>query len=323
MHVSQLLLAKGEEVVGIDNLNNYYEPTLKRDRLEQLNVYDNFEFVCGDICDTEILHKLFSKAKINKVIHLAAQAGVRYSLENPNIYTQSNVVGFGNILEMCRKYEIAHLVFASSSSVYGANSQVPFSVRDNVDHPISLYAATKKSNELMAHAYSHLYGLPTTGLRYFTVYGPWGRPDMAPWLFTSSILTGHPINVYNYGEMKRDFTYIDDIAEATISALHNIPEGYYKRTEDKQDQTGFVAIPHKIYNVGNGRPISLMDFIRLVEHNLGCEAVKNYMPLQAGDMITTFADIDETKVDLGFEPTRSLEFGIERWCKWYREYTDW
>lgn len=315
MHVAQILLERGDDVVGIDNLNDYYDPKLKLARLEQLKRFSNFSFVQGDIVDKQTVEDIFSKVKPNRVINLAAQAGVRYSLENPYIYIQTNLVGFGNLLEGCRNYEVEHFVYASSSSVYGANTTMPFSVSDNVDHPVSLYAATKKANELMAHTYSHLYGLPTTGLRYFTVYGPWGRPDMSPWLFTSAILEGRTIDVFNYGKMQRDFTFIDDIAKGTVRVLERIPQG-----SSTLPDSGSSHAPYKIYNIGNHQPTELMTFIQTIENALGLEAKKNFLPMQPGDVVATYADIEDLKRDIGFEPETPLTVGIEKWVEWYRVY---
>lgn len=319
MHVAQILLKRGDEVVGIDNLNDYYEPRLKYARLAQLANYPNFKFVQGDIADRQTIDDLFSKEKPNRVINLAAQAGVRYSLKNPYSYIQTNLVGFANLLEGCRHNKVEHFVYASSSSVYGANTQLPFSVHDNVDHPVSLYAASKKANELMAHTYSHLYNLPTTGLRYFTVYGPWGRPDMSPWLFTSAILEDRTIDVFNYGKMRRDFTYIDDIAEGTVRALDKIAIPNPAFTTDTPDP-GTSYAPYRVYNIGNHQPVELMIFIRTIEESLGREAKKNFLPMQPGDVVATYADIEDLRCDIGFEPKTQLTEGIARWVAWYRDY---
>lgn len=321
MHVARILLERGDEVVGIDNLNDYYVTKLKRDRLEQLNGFANFRFIPMDIVDESLMHQLFLKENFQAVIHLAAQAGVRYSLNNPSAYIQSNLVGFGNILECCRQYKIQHLVYASSSSVYGSNTHMPFSVQDNVDHPLSLYAATKKSNELMAHSYSHLFGIPTTGLRYFTVYGPWGRPDMSPWLFTSAILKGEPIKIFNHGNMQRDFTFIEDIATATVKVLEKIPEANPAYSTDAPDPASSTA-PYKIYNVGNSHPENLLLFIEILEQELGVPAIKEMMPLQAGDVLATYADISDFKREVGYTPSTSLQAGLKAWVKWYREHAD-
>jgi len=319
MHVARILLERGDEVVGLDNLNDYYDPNLKLARLEQLKPYPGFRFVRGDIADRQTVDELFAAEKFSRVVNLAAQAGVRYSLKNPQAYVQTNLVGFGNVLEACRNNGVEHLVYASSSSVYGANTRLPFSEHDNVDHPVSLYAATKKSNELMAHSYSHLFGLPVTGLRYFTVYGPWGRPDMSPWLFTSAILEGRTIDVFNHGKMRRDFTYIDDIAEGTVRVLDRIaqPDGAF---DSANPNPASSHAPYKIYNIGNNTPIELMDFIRSIEESLGQQARKNFLPMQDGDVTATYADIDELKRDVGFEPSTRLVDGLARWAEWYLAY---
>lgn len=320
MHVSQLLLARGDTVIGIDNINDYYDPKLKHARLAQLKPHANFRFVQGDIADAKILEQVFADERPQRVINLAAQAGVRYSLKNPAAYIQSNLVGFANLLECCRHYAVEHLVYASSSSVYGANTHMPFSVHDNVDHPLSLYAATKKANELMAHSYSHLYRLPTTGLRFFTVYGPWGRPDMSPWLFTSAILEGRSIDVFNHGKMQRDFTFIDDIAEGTVRVLDHTAQTNPDFSTDSPDP-GSGNAPYKVYNIGNHQPMELMHFIQTIEQALGVEAKKNFLPMQAGDVIATYADVDALKADIGFKPATPLADGIKKWADWYREYT--
>ena len=305
MHCSAKLLAQGHTVVGIDNLNDYYDPRLKQARLAQLTPHPGFRFVETDIANHEALEKLFAEVRPDRVLHLAAQAGVRYSLKNPHAYVQSNLVGFVNMLEGCRHHGVQHLVYASSSSVYGANTKVPFAVGDSVDHPVSLYAATKKSNELMAYSYSHLYGLATTGLRFFTVYGPWGRPDMSPWLFTSAILEGRTIDVFNHGKMQRDFTYIDDIVEGTLRVLDRAPSG---------------APPYQLYNIGNHQPVELMDFIGTLERVLGREAKKNFLPMQPGDVPVTYADTDDLRRDVGFAPSTPLSQGLQHWADWYRSY---
>ncbi len=319
MHVSKLLLDRGDEVVGVDNLNDYYDPRLKQARLEQLTSYANFEFYRLDIADRTAMDDLFAKEKPNRVINLAAQPGVRYSLKNPHAYIQTNLVGFGNILEGCRNNDVEHLVYASSSSVYGANTRMPFSVNDNVDHPVSLYAASKKANELMAHSYSHLYGLPVTGLRYFTVYGPWGRPDMSPWLFTSAILEGRAIDIFNHGKMQRDFTYVDDIAEGTVKVLDKMPTPDPEFNTEMPDPGSSYA-PYRIYNIGNHKPVELMDFIRTIEKALGIEAKKNFLPMQAGDVVATYADVDALQRIVGFEPKTELAVGIDKWVEWYQNY---
>ena len=319
-HVARILLERGDEVVGIDNLNDYYDPRLKLARLDGLKPYANFRFLRMDVADAASLRTLFTEERFQRVIHLAAQAGVRYSLSNPNAYIQSNLVGFGNILECCRHNQIEHLVYASSSSVYGANTKMPFSTHDEVNHPVSLYAATKKSNELMAHSYSHLFGLPTTGLRYFTVYGPWGRPDMSPWLFSSAILEGRPIDVFNHGKMQRDFTYVDDIAEGTVRVMDNIAAadpGF----DSKQPDPARSRAPYRVYNIGNHQPVELMTFIETLEQALGQPAQKNFLPMQAGDVLATYADVEDLRQDLGFAPKTTLSDGLSRWAKWFRDYT--
>lgn len=319
MHVAKQLLERGDKVVGIDNISDYYDQRLKYARLGQLEAYENFSFVQGDIADRVAVDNLFAKELPQRVINLAAQAGVRYSLINPHAYIQSNLVGFGNILEGCRHYGVEHLVYASSSSVYGANTRMPFSVSHSVDLPVSLYAASKKANELMAHSYSHLYALPTTGLRYFTVYGPWGRPDMSPWLFTSAILEGRPIDVFNHGKMQRDFTYIDDVAEGTVGVLDLIPEPNPDFDASDPDPGSSFA-PYKVYNIGNNKPVELMAFIKTIEDALGKEAVKNYLPMQDGDVVATYADIDALKEAISFDPKTSLSEGIKHWIEWYVKY---
>ena len=320
MHVAQLLLQRGDDVVGIDNLNDYYDPALKLARLEQLKPFARFKFLRMDITDLVTVEAVFATEKFNRVVHLAAQAGVRYSLKNPGAYIQANLVGFGYLLEACRHNRIEHLVYASSSSVYGANTRMPFSVNDNVDHPASLYAASKKANELMAHSYSHLYGLPTTGLRYFTVYGPWGRPDMSPWLFSSAILEGRSIDVFNHGHMQRDFTYIDDIVEGTVLVLDRIAAPNPDFSTDNPDPGSSYA-PYKVYNIGNHQPVELLAFIQNLEGALGREAKKNLLPMQAGDVVATYADVEDLKRDVCFSPTTTLKRGVERWVEWYRHYT--
>lgn len=318
-HLSQWLLARGDEVIGLDNINDYYDVFLKQDRLAQLQTKSGFEFHKLDLADSEGMAELFAKHRFDGVVNLAAQAGVRYSLKNPHAYVDSNLVGFVNVLEGCRYSGVKHLVFASSSSVYGANTKTPFSVHDNVDHPVSLYAATKKANELMAHTYSHLYGLPTTGLRFFTVYGPWGRPDMALFLFTKAILAGRPIDVFNYGKMKRDFTYIDDIVEGVVRVLDKIPEPNLDWSGNTPDP-GTSYASYKIYNIGNNQPNELMHFIEVLEDYLGMKAEKNMLPLQPGDVPITYADVDDLVKDVGFKPNTPIEVGIERFVKWYRSY---
>lgn len=319
MHVAKLLLERGDSVVGVDNLNDYYDPRLKLARLEQLKPFANFRFVQADIADRVAMEDLFTAERFNRVVNLAAQAGVRYSLKNPHAYIQTNLVGFGNILEGCRHHGVEHLVYASSSSVYGANTHMPFSVHDNVDHPVSLYAASKKANELMAHSYSHLFGLPTTGLRYFTVYGPWGRPDMSPWLFTSAILEGRAIDVFNHGKMRRDFTYIDDIAEGTVRALDKIAKPNPDFRTDAPDPSSSYA-PYRVYNIGNHTPVELMTFIKTIEEVVGQEAKKNFLPMQNGDVVATYADVEALKKEVGFEPKTPLPHGIMQFVGWYRNY---
>lgn len=319
MHVSQLLLARGDQVVGLDNLNNYYDPQLKLNRLARLTGKPGFEFVKLDVADREGMAKLFAEGGFDRVVHLAAQAGVRYSLENPHAYIESNVTGFTNILEGCRHAKIEHLVYASSSSVYGGNTLMPFSEHHSVDHPVSLYAATKKANELMAHTYSHLFGLPTTGLRFFTVYGPWGRPDMALFLFTKAILEGKPINVFNHGKMVRDFTYVDDIAEGVVRVLDRVatPDPDYDAI--KSDPARSNA-PYRVFNIGNHNPIELMAFIEAIEKAVGREAIKNFMPLQDGDVPATHADVEELAAWTGFRPAMPVPEGVARFVAWYRDY---
>ena len=320
MHVAARLLARGDEVVGIDNLNDYYDPKLKLARLATLAPQPAFRFIKLDIADADGMTALFAAEKFDRVIHLAAQAGVRYSLANPQVYIQSNLVGFANILEGCRHHQVQHLVYASSSSVYGSNTKMPFSVHDAVDHPVSLYAATKKSNELMAHSYSHLFGLPTTGLRYFTVYGPWGRPDMSPWLFSSAILENRPIKVFNHGKMQRDFTYVEDIAEGTIRVMDRIAQADPAYDSAQPDPSRSRA-PFRLYNIGNHQPVELMRFIEAIEHSLGKAAIKEFLPMQAGDVLATYADVDDLRRDVGFEPSTPLTEGIARWAEWFRGYT--
>ena len=318
-HLSLRLLKEGFHVSGIDNLNDYYDVNLKNTRLDQLMRNNHFSFEKTDLSDREKITEIFSSTPFDVVVNLAAQAGVRYSLENPHAYIDANIVGFTNILEGCRHHDVKHLVFASSSSVYGANTNMPFSVHNNVDHPVSLYAATKKSNELMAHTYSHLFGLPCTGLRFFTVYGPWGRPDMALFLFTRAILEGKPIKVFNHGKMKRDFTYIDDIIEGVVRVIRKLPEPNSAWTGDAPDP-GTSYSPYKIYNIGNNSPVGLMEFIETIEETLGKEAKKEFMDLQPGDVPATYADVDDLVRDVGFKPATPLKEGISRFIEWYREY---
>lgn len=310
-HLCQRLLERGDTVVGIDNLNNYYDVSLKQDRLKQLSVQPGFSFFLLDLANREGMEKLFAQHKFDFVAHMAAQAGVRYSLENPYAYINSNLVGFAHILEGCRHNSVQHLVFASSSSVYGANRKIPFSVDDNVDHPVSLYAATKKSNELMAHSYSHLYKIPTTGLRFFTVYGPWGRPDMAIFLFTKAILEDKPIKVFNHGQMQRDFTYVDDVVEGVVRVIEKIPQ-----PQSAQETTA----PYKIYNIGNNQPVELMKLIETIETSLGKKAIKQMLPMQPGDVPITYADVDDLMTDVDFRPNTPIEVGVEKFVSWYRSY---
>ena len=319
MHVAQLLLARGETVVGLDNLNDYYDPQLKRDRLARLAPHAGFRFELMDVADRAGMQRLFAEERFHRVVHLAAQAGVRYSLENPHAYIDSNVVGFMNVLEGCRHHQVKHLVYASSSSVYGGNTRMPFSEHDGVDHPVSLYAATKKANELMAHTYSHLYGLPTTGLRFFTVYGPWGRPDMALFLFTKAILDGQPIKVFNHGQMVRDFTYVDDIAEGVVRTLDRIATAD-PAYDPAQADPARSNVPYRLFNIGNHNPVPLMDFIGAIESALGREALKDYLPLQSGDVPATSADVEELAAWTGFRPGMPVQDGIKRFVAWYREY---
>ena len=319
MHVSQLLLNRGDEVVGLDNLNPYYTVQLKHDRLARLTGKPGFRFQELDLADRDKLTQLCATEKFDVVINLAAQAGVRYSITNPHVYIDSNIVGFVNILEACRHHGVKHLVYASSSSVYGANTTMPFSIHHNVDHPLSLYAATKKANELMAHTYSHLYHLTTTGLRFFTVYGPWGRPDMAMWLFTKAILDGKPIDVFNNGQMRRDFTFIDDIATGVVRTADNVPTGNKAWSGDRPDPATSRA-PYRVYNIGNNQPVELMHMIKTLEQTLGVEAKKNFLPMQDGDVPATYADVDDLIRDVGFRPSTPIETGIQRFVTWYREY---
>jgi UDP-glucuronate 4-epimerase len=315
--VSERLCEAGHDVVGLDNINDYYDPNLKLARLKRLDKFDNFNFVKLDLADREGIASLFSEQKFDRVIHLAAQAGVRYSIENPMAYIDSNLVGMATILEGCRHNNVEHLVYASSSSVYGMNEKMPFSTDDAVDHPVSLYAATKKSNELMAHSYSHLYDLPTTGLRFFTVYGPWGRPDMAPFLFTDAILNDREIKVFNHGKMKRDFTYIDDIVEGIIRIQDVVPP---RDNSNPNTSPASSKAPYKVFNIGNNEPIALMTFIESIEKAAGKEAKKNYMPMQAGDVPATFADIDSLKAEVGFKPDTNIEYGMQQFVGWFKDY---
>lgn len=319
MHTSERLLARGDEVIGLDNLNDYYDPRLKEDRLARLAPHANFRFVKLDVADRAGMARLFAEEGFDRVIHLAAQAGVRYSLQNPHAYVDSNLVGFMNILEGCRHGQVGHLVYASSSSVYGGNTLMPFSEHHSVDHPVSLYAATKKANELMAHTYSHLYGLPTTGLRFFTVYGPWGRPDMALFLFTRAILEGRPIDVFNHGRMRRDFTYIDDIVEGVLRTLDRVAEADPGFDADRPDP-GRSNAPYRVFNIGNHQPVELMAFIEAIEEALGRKAKKNFLPLQDGDVPATYADTTELNAWTGFAPATPVAEGVRRFVAWYRAY---
>jgi len=318
-HLCRRLLARGDAVLGLDNLNSYYDVSLKQARLAQLQPHPGFSFVQADLADRPAMEQLFSVEQFDIVIHLAAQAGVRYSLENPHAYVDSNLTGFMNILEGCRHTGVKHLVFASSSSVYGANTAIPFSIHQNVDHPISLYAATKKANELMAHSYASLFNLPVTGLRLFTVYGPWGRPDMAYFSFTRAILEGRPINIFNRGRMQRDFTYVDDIVEGIVRIAEK-PAEKNPTWSGTQPDPGTSFAPYRIYNIGNNKPVELLQFIEILEQQLGITAQKNFLPMQAGDVPATFADIDELAAATGFRPATSLEDGIARFVAWFRSY---
>ncbi|MCH9806956.1 MAG: NAD-dependent epimerase [Alphaproteobacteria bacterium] len=320
-HTARSLLENGHEVIGLDNLNDYYDVNLKQARLDHISGNPAFQFHKLDLADRTAIEALFTDQKPQRVVHLGAQAGVRYSIENPNAYVDSNLVGMVNILEGCRHNAIDHLVFASSSSVYGANTKMPFAVTDNVDHPLSLYAATKKSNELMAHTYAHLYQIPMTGLRFFTVYGPWGRPDMALFKFTKLILEGRPIDIFNNGKHARDFTYIDDIVEGVLRTAERIPQGNMGWTGDNPDPASSTA-PYRIYNIGNSQPVELMDMIAALEKALGRQAEKNYLPMQPGDVLATFANVDGLKADVAFKPDTSIEDGIARFVDWYRDFYD-
>ena len=317
--LSLRLLARGDEVLGVDNLNDYYDVALKQARLDRLTPHPNFKFAKVSIEDRPALEKAFRDCRPQRVVNLAAQAGVRYSLENPYAYVEANLVGFINILEACRHGKVEHLVYASSSSVYGANRKLPFSVQDPVDHPVSLYAATKKANELMAHTYSHLYGLPTTGLRFFTVYGPWGRPDMALFLFTRKILAGEPIDVFNHGHHTRDFTYVDDIVEGVIRTLDRVPEPD-QAYDPLQPNSATSSAPYRVYNIGNSHPVQLSHYIEVLEDCLGRKAEKNLLPLQPGDVPDTSAEVTELMDDTGYRPDTPVEEGVKRFVEWYRGY---
>jgi UDP-glucuronate 4-epimerase len=318
-HTAKILLDRGDEVVGLDNLNDYYDVRLKYARLDQLKTRPGFTFRKLDLADREGMKELFSREKFDRVIHLAAQAGVRYSIENPLAYVESNVVGTANVLEGCRHHGVEHLVYASTSSVYGANTKMPFSVHQNVDHPLSFYAATKKANELMAHTYAHLYSLPVTGLRFFTVYGPWGRPDMALFLFTRNILAGKPIDVFNYGHHRRDFTYVDDIAQGVVRACDRVATGNPEWDSNAPDPASSKA-PYRLYNIGNNEPVELLTYIRTLEECLGKKAEMNLLPLQAGDVPDTWANIDELTRDVGYTPATPVSVGIRNFVDWYLEY---
>jgi UDP-glucuronate 4-epimerase len=318
-HLSKRLLEEGADVLGIDNLSPYYDPKLKMDRLSILQQYRDFSFEALDLLTRDRLLEILHQNSFDVVVHLAAQAGVRYSLENPFVYIDTNLVGFINILEGCRAAHTPHLVYASSSSVYGANTKMPFSVHDNVDHPVSLYAATKKANELMAHCYANLYGIPCTGLRFFTVYGPWGRPDMALFKFAKAIIDGSPIDLYNQGKMQRDFTYIDDIIEGVVKVMHIIPQPN-PAWDSRQLDPGTSYAPYRIFNIGGARPIELMHFVEVLEEIIGKKAVKNMLPLQPGDVVATCADAEDLAMVIGFRPLVSLEVGIKRFIDWYRSY---
>jgi UDP-glucuronate 4-epimerase len=318
-HLSQLLLTRGARVTGIDNLNAYYDPSLKAARLAQLQATPGFAFEQLDLADRDGIARLFAQHRFDAVVNLAAQAGVRYSIENPHAYVDSNLVGFVNVLEGCRHHGVRHLVYASSSSVYGANTTLPFSVHDNVDHPLSLYAATKKANELMAHTYSSLYGLPTTGLRFFTVYGPWGRPDMALFLFTKAILEGRPIDVFNQGQMQRDFTYVGDIVEAVARLVDHVAEGDPTWSGAAPDPARSRA-PYRVFNIGNHSPVPLLHMIDVLEKALGRRAERRLLPMQPGDVPATFADVKDLEEAVGFRPATPIEVGIQRFVDWYRDY---
>jgi UDP-glucuronate 4-epimerase len=313
------LLERGDEVIGVDNVNDYYDVRLKEARLARIKDHPAYTDIRVGLHDRAAIEDVFARFEPQRVVNLAAQAGVRYSIKNPYAYVDSNLLGFVNILEGCRHHAVEHLVYASSSSVYGANTRMPFSVHDNVDHPVSLYAASKKANELMAHTYSHLYGIPTTGLRFFTVYGPWGRPDMAYFSFTRDILEGRPINIFNHGDMQRDFTYIDDIVEGVVRVLDKVPEGNSAWDGNNPD-AGTSKAPYRLYNIGNNNPVRLMHMIEVLERNLGKTATKNYLPMQAGDVQATYADVDDLMRDVGFKPSTSIEEGLAAFTGWYQTF---
>jgi UDP-glucuronate 4-epimerase len=318
-HTARLLLERGDEVVGLDNLNAYYDPALKNARLEILQRHAGFRFLKIDVADREAMENVFSAEKFERVVHLAAQAGVRYSIVNPHVYVQSNITGFLHVLEGCRRHAVSHLVYASTSSVYGANTQMPFTETQGADHPLTLYAATKKSNELMAHSYSSLYGLPTTGLRFFTVYGPWGRPDMALFLFTKNILAGQPIDVYNGGHHQRDFTYVHDIVEGVVAAVDHVAAPDLK-WDSKHPNPSTSSAPYRLYNIGNQRPVALLRYIEVLEQALGRNARKNLLPMQPGDLPDTWADVEALARDVGYRPATDLETGVKRFVEWYLDY---
>ncbi|MDG1750623.1 MAG: NAD-dependent epimerase [Thalassotalea sp.] len=318
-HVSQKLCEQGHQVVGIDNLNDYYDVALKHARLKELSPFEDFSFIQLDLADREGIAALFAKEKFDRVIHLAAQAGVRYSIDNPMAYADSNLIGHLTILEGCRNNDVEHLVYASSSSVYGLNNKTPFSTSDSIDHPISLYAATKKSNELMSHTYSHLYNIPTTGLRFFTVYGPWGRPDMALFKFTKAIVEDKPIDIYNHGDMRRDFTYIDDIVEGILRIQAIIPEKNSSWTVET-GSASMSSAPYKVFNIGNGNPVKLLDFVESLESSLGKQAQKNFMPMQAGDVYQTYADVEDLYKIANYKPSVSVPDGVSNFVDWYKDF---
>ncbi len=318
-HVTKYLLARGDSVAGLDNLSDYYDVNLKKARLAQFADNSNFTFEKVDLIDRAEMERVFAEHKVDRVIHLAAQAGVRYSIENPHAYVDSNLVGYLHVIEGCRHHEVEHLVYASTSSVYGAHTNMPFSVKKSVDHPLTLYAATKKANELIAHSYSNLYKIPTTGLRFFTVYGPWGRPDMALFLFAKNILEGKPIDVFNYGKHRRDFTYIDDIVEGVIRTSDNVAQANSDWDSDNPDPSSSSA-PYRVYNIGNNQPVELMKYVSVLEDCLGRKAEINYLPLQAGDVPDTYADVSELIADINYKPDTSVEVGVENFVKWYRDY---
>lgn len=318
-HLAMRLLERGDEVIGLDNVNDYYDVNLKYARLDRVKAYDRFTDIRGDLEDKTLIDDIFKKHRPQRVVNLAAQAGVRYSLENPYAYIDANIVGFMNILEGCRHNQVEHLVYASSSSVYGANKTIPFSVHHNVDHPVSLYAASKKANELMAHTYSHIYGLPTTGLRFFTVYGPWGRPDMALFIFTKNILENKPINVFNYGNHKRDFTYIDDIVEGVIRTLDHVAEPNPDWSGENPDSATSAA-PYRLYNIGNNQPVELLRYIEIIENCVGKKSERNLLPLQPGDVPDTYADVEALVNDVGYKPNTPIEEGVKRFVEWYRDF---